>query len=179
MRGPAVAAAVSAETGPGADGLRRQVRRTRAARALIIAAAVIEAGAGATWLAAGELTTAAIMAVTVTIMLATAALQTALIRRLRAQEARMAHAARPRPDYAAIAAMETKIWGRPFHHAGAPWQCGWPAWCAPGREDDAAEALKARGILVTRVTGHPAIPDGEVVLVNPGSGYRPGGIISP
>ena len=165
---------MNAGAGPGADSLRRQVRRTRAARALIIAAAVIEAGAGASWLAAGELTTAALMAVAVTIMLVTAALQTALIGRLQAQEARMAHAARPRPDYALIAEMETGIWGHPFHHAGAPWRCGWPAWCAPGREAEATAALAAHGILVTRVTGHPGIPDGEVVLVNPDSGYQPG-----
>jgi hypothetical protein len=169
-----VAVAVSASAGPGADSLRRQVRRTRAARALITAAAVIEAAAGATWLAGGQLITAAIMAVAVTLMLATAALQTALIRRLRAQEARMAHAARPRPDYAAIAAMETEVWGHPFHHAGAPWRCGWAAWCAPGREAEATAVLAALGILVTGVTGHRGIPDGEVVLVNPGSGYQPG-----
>jgi hypothetical protein len=94
--------------------------------------------------------------------------------RLRAQEARMLHDTRPRPDYALIAAMETEIWGHPFHHAGAPWRCEWPAWCAPGREAEAAEILRAFGIHVTRVTGHPAIPDGEVIVVNPDSGYQPG-----
>lgn len=57
----------------------------------------------------------------------------------------------------------------------ATWPDGWAAWCAPGREAEAAEFLAARGIRVTGITGHPFMPDGgEVILVNPDSGYQPG-----
>jgi hypothetical protein len=85
-----------------------------------VAAAGISAATIAVWLAAGYLTAALMMAFAAVLMTVNAALQTVLIRRLRAQEARLLHAARPRPDYVAIAAMETAIWGRAFEHAGAP-----------------------------------------------------------
>lgn len=158
--------------------LQRRIRRLRHLRAVMAAMAMAAALA-----AAGDALTRSLFAIMpaamIVVLVAVIRQETRVIRRLRAQEARMLPDTRPRPDYAAIAAMETGIWGHPFHHAGAPWRCGWPAWCAPGREAGAAEILRAFGVHVTRVTGHPAIPDGEVIVVNPDSGYQPGGIISP
>lgn len=117
-------------TPAGVESLQRRIRGSRAARALIIAAAACEATAGAMQVAAAQVITAAIMAVTIVLMIATLSLQTALIRQLRAQEARLLREAR-RPDYAAIAAMEREIWGRAFEHAGAPG--GYGSNSAPGR----------------------------------------------
>lgn len=109
-----------AVTGPCLSHLQRRIRRARRTRALIVSAAVISAATIAVWLAAGYLTAALMMAFAAVLMTVNAAMQTVLIRRLRRQEATLLHAARPRPDYAAIAAMETEIWGRAFDHAGAP-----------------------------------------------------------
>jgi mannose/fructose/N-acetylgalactosamine-specific phosphotransferase system component IIC len=104
----------------GVSAVRQRVRLTRAARALTVAGAVLAVTAAAIWADAGQDAAALVMAVTVAVMVATLSLFTATVRALRAQEALLAHAARPRPDYAVIAVMETEIWGHPFEHAGAP-----------------------------------------------------------
>jgi hypothetical protein len=100
--------------------LRRRIRKARKTRALFAGAILCEGFPLAVNLVEGPRFPALLFAFAAVMFTVNAALQTRLLRRLRREEARLAHECRPRPDYAAIAAMETEIWGHAFDHDGAP-----------------------------------------------------------
>jgi hypothetical protein len=100
--------------------VRRRIRLARWIRVLAATSVAIDAAGCVEWAAARQPAPELLTAFTAAFMTANVLLQTVNIRRWRREEARLLHETRPRPDYAAIAAMETEIWGRAFGHAGAP-----------------------------------------------------------
>jgi hypothetical protein len=68
----------------------------------------------------GFILVAALLMILVTANVLSYGMQTAVAQRRRAQYIRE-H--RPRPDYRFMSVTEREIWGRPFHHDGAPCRC--------------------------------------------------------
>lgn len=99
--------------------IQRRIRLLRAARVLCAVAVPVEGVTLAGDLAAGLHAYAVMIAFAMMGALAGLVVQTAGIRRLRREDARLLRNAR-RPDYAAIARMEREVWGVAFDHAGAP-----------------------------------------------------------
>jgi hypothetical protein len=99
--------------------LRRRIRKYRVLRVAATAAVVANVVTFAMNLAIGSLV-AILPAVLVIAAVLMAMWETRLISGQRQREAELLRETHPRPDYAAIAAMELEIWGRAFEHEGAP-----------------------------------------------------------
>ena len=105
--------------------LRRYIRLAWWTRAAFATAASVGAVSFTLDCAAGQVHAWAFLGLlAAAFFTASVVFHTLTLRGLRRQEAALLHELRPRPDYAAIAAMEAEIWGHPFRHEGAPYRPG-------------------------------------------------------